>query len=159
MERFSERLKLIREHLHETQKSMSKRFSLGENTWQAYELHGKLPKGETLVILAEMGFDVNWLLTGGGSMLVSIGQPLQAESMHLTGEFDRLIAEAVEIVERWLTENGKSFNPQLKGQLVAMLCRLAIDEAAGEQPRLNLTAARHMMWFASQINQPAAPTK
>lgn len=63
-----ERLRRVRKHLGETQKSMSRRFGLGESTWQTYELQDQLPKGEILASLVELGFDGSWLLTGQGRM-------------------------------------------------------------------------------------------
>lgn len=148
MNRISERLKLIRDHLHETQKSMSKRFSLGENTWQTYELYGKPPKGETLAALAGLGFDINWLLTGHGHMMLSDDGPRAP----LAAIDDRLVGEAVEFVERWLAEDGINFKARLKGKLVAALCRLAVEEAGNRRPEVNPAAARQLMWFARQTS-------
>ncbi|WP_376967670.1 hypothetical protein ABNQ39_36255 (plasmid) [Azospirillum sp. A26] len=127
---------------------MSKRFNLGENTWQTYELYGKAPKGETLAALAELGFDINWLLTGQGSMTISGDGP----RMPLPHIDDRLVGEAVEFVEQWLAEHDTKFDAPLKGNLVAAICRLAVEEADNERPRINPAAGRQMMWLARQIN-------
>lgn len=149
MNRLSERLKIIRDHIKETQKSMSKRFNLGENTWQTYELYGKTPKGETLAALAELGFDINWLLTGQGNMMIS-GDGPRIPLPHID---DQLVGEAVEFVEQWLAEHGENFDAQLKGKLVAALCLLAVEEADNERPSINMAAARQMMWLARQIKR------
>ncbi|KJR65649.1 hypothetical protein VY88_05825 [Azospirillum thiophilum] len=150
MNRLSERLKLIRIHLKETQKSMSRRFNLGENTWQTYELYGKPPKGETLAVLAELGFDINWLLTGRGDVMVTE----ERARASVPAIDDRLICEAVEFVEQWLIASGKEahFKAQLKGKLVVALCRLAVEEAGTGRPELNPAAARQLIWFACQTS-------
>lgn len=67
----SMRLKAVRRHLGETQKTMSTRMGLGVNTWQGYEVEGRPPKSEILIRLLDLGYDMNWLLSGQGTMLLS----------------------------------------------------------------------------------------
>ncbi|WP_042443109.1 hypothetical protein [Azospirillum sp. B510] len=132
---------------------MSRRFNLGENTWQSYELHGKLPKGETLVELARLGYDINWLLTGRGAMKVTPTEEATASPLN-----DALIADAIDFVERWLSENGCHLAPRLKGRIVSALYTLGIDEAGGDRPRLNTAAARQLIWFALQTERQEKPS-
>jgi transcriptional regulator with XRE-family HTH domain len=63
-----ERLKEIRGILNETQKSMSLRLGMSENTWQSYERGVHFPKFETLEKLHELGFNPGWIVTGEGPM-------------------------------------------------------------------------------------------
>lgn len=63
-----ERLRLIRVELGHTQKSMSDVLGLGIRTWQTYELGNSLPKAETLNQLSELGYSIDWVLTGRGAM-------------------------------------------------------------------------------------------
>lgn len=63
-----ERLKQVRGALGETQKNMSTRLGMSENTWQSYERGLGVPKFETLEKLAELGFNPNWIVTGKGPM-------------------------------------------------------------------------------------------
>lgn len=64
----STRLRAIREALGDTQKIMSKRLGLGENTWQSYERGMSHPDASVLEKLASFGFDGHWILTGKGHM-------------------------------------------------------------------------------------------
>src|ERR1700761_8347185 len=63
-----DRLKLIRAELGHTQKNMSDILGLGIRTWQTYELGNSLPKAETLNQLSALGYSIDWVLTGRGSM-------------------------------------------------------------------------------------------
>lgn len=64
----SERLRAVRQCFGMNQIEMSAHLGLGKNSWQRYEIEGKLPKGETLAKLAQAGFSGHWLLTGQGPM-------------------------------------------------------------------------------------------
>jgi transcriptional regulator with XRE-family HTH domain len=61
------RFKEIREFCGLDQGAMADRVDVKRNTWGRYEA-GDMPTGATLDKLAEMGFSVDWLLTGRGSM-------------------------------------------------------------------------------------------
>ncbi|HAT50780.1 MAG: helix-turn-helix transcriptional regulator [Nitrospirae bacterium] len=64
-----DRLLQVRKHLGETQRGVSQRLALGANSWQVYEQGKSEPGSDLLRKLANLGFDVNWILTGEGSML------------------------------------------------------------------------------------------
>ncbi len=66
-----ERLKKIREDLKKTQKEMSAFLGLGEITWQNYERGISKPKLATMEKLALLGYNIAWVTTGHGNMLVS----------------------------------------------------------------------------------------
>jgi len=62
------RLKIARESLRKSQKEMAELLGVGLKSWQIYEQGTSVPGGKVFEALAMMGFDVNWLLTGEGSM-------------------------------------------------------------------------------------------
>ncbi|MEQ8396456.1 S24 family peptidase [Thalassobaculum sp.] len=64
-----DRLRIVRERLGESQRSMSTRLGLGVNTWSAYERGESMPKSEVLVQLTSLGFSIDWLLIGDGPMM------------------------------------------------------------------------------------------
>nr|WP_282183974.1 helix-turn-helix transcriptional regulator [Azospirillum sp. OGB3] len=167
MVQLGDRLKTVREFLGETQKTMSRRFHLGENTWQSYELNGKLPKGETLADLAALGIDMNWLLTGQGSMRASPGHsaagdgalpPASPEPGATRPVLDlALLSEAVALVEQGLADRGRHLSPRGKGNLVAALYGLALagEDGGGSgthPPRVSPSAAAHLLWLALQMD-------
>ena len=78
MTTIADRLRMVRAHLKETQKGLSRRLGIGVMTWQSYEITGRIPKQATLEKLAEMGFSVAWIVTGEGEMLAS-ANPVPAE--------------------------------------------------------------------------------
>lgn len=47
---------------------MARLVGIGAASWKRLELENRAPKGEVLAQLVEMGFDVNWLLSGRGEM-------------------------------------------------------------------------------------------
>jgi len=66
-----DRLKQVRDALGETQKTIGGRIGLGTGTWQSLERDNRLPKTETLALLATLGFSIDWLLTGRGDMRIA----------------------------------------------------------------------------------------
>ncbi|WP_237902904.1 hypothetical protein [Azospirillum brasilense] len=151
---------------------MSRRFRLGENTWQSYELNGKLPKGETLSELAALGIDMNWLLTGRGSMRTVAGRlesgdgalPLPPREAALPRPvLDlALLSEAIALVEQGLADRGRRLSPRAKGNLVAALYGLAaVGEDGGgsgsRPPCVSPSAAAHLLWLALQMDDAVPP--
>ncbi|WP_137139880.1 hypothetical protein [Azospirillum brasilense] len=145
---------------------MSRRFRLGENTWQSYELNGKLPKGETLSELATLGIDMNWLLTGRGRMRMAAGRPESGDGALPLPPRDAapprsvldlaLLSEAVALVEQGLADRGRRLSPRAKGHLVAALYGLAADGAGGSRPTgVSPAAVAHLLWLALQMDDGA----
>ncbi|WP_353858615.1 hypothetical protein [Azospirillum formosense] len=145
---------------------MSRRFRLGENTWQSYELNGKLPKGETLSELAALGIDMNWLLTGRGGMRKAAGGPESGEGALPLPPREAatprsaldlaLLSEAVALVEQGLAVRGRRLSPRAKGHLVAALYGLAAEGGGGSRPSgVSPAAAAHLLWLALQMDDGA----
>ncbi|WP_044559206.1 helix-turn-helix domain-containing protein [Azospirillum sp. B4] len=112
MTRLKDRLRQVREHFGETQKSMSARFALGVNTWQGYERLGKLPKGETLAQLLELDISVDWLLTGHGNMHLTGNRP---------GLDALLLGHIIDGVLALRTQDGSRPAPAEQGQLISRI--------------------------------------
>lgn len=60
------RLKQIREGMKLTQENIAPLLKVAKNTYQTYESGQRVPDGEALAPLAEMGVSIDWLLTGRG---------------------------------------------------------------------------------------------
>jgi len=67
MKYMGQRLIEIRKNLGVTQKEFAERLGVSLGSVQGYE-YGKIPKGEVLKSLLDLGYDVNWLLSGQGHM-------------------------------------------------------------------------------------------
>lgn len=61
----------IRKNLGMTQKEFADRLGVSSGALQGYE-YGKIPKGEVMHKLFEMGFDLNWLVSGRGRMYIDL---------------------------------------------------------------------------------------
>lgn len=66
----SDRFRHMREKWCLSQTDMASRVGVTRNTWQRYE-KGELPNGETLLKVAQLGGNVQWLLTGQGPMMMA----------------------------------------------------------------------------------------
>ncbi|WP_188055607.1 XRE family transcriptional regulator [Oryzomonas rubra] len=64
-----QRLKEIRLFMGLTQSEMAQRVGVSNRSWQQYE-GGAKPKTDLLMELLKLGFDVNWILSGRGNMLL-----------------------------------------------------------------------------------------
>ncbi|MBC7907018.1 MAG: helix-turn-helix domain-containing protein [Rhodospirillaceae bacterium] len=73
---FSERLRLARERLGESVTGIAKESGVNRGTWQRYESGTNRPDADTLAVLHRRGIDINWLLTGEGTMLRGDAPPL-----------------------------------------------------------------------------------
>jgi transcriptional regulator with XRE-family HTH domain len=72
-----ERITAVRKALHKTQAAMAEAVSVSLSTWQTYEA-GAAPKCSVLVRLLDLGFDVNWILSGQGSLWRRTGHGREA---------------------------------------------------------------------------------
>jgi transcriptional regulator with XRE-family HTH domain len=64
------RLKTIREDLSETQKGLACLIGASHRTYQEWEAHNNVPNGKYLNVISQMGYNINWLLTGDGEMKI-----------------------------------------------------------------------------------------
>ena len=63
-----DRIRQIRESIGITQETMSQRLGLGDSTWQKYELGISQPNSKALIAISDLGFSIDWILTGEGEM-------------------------------------------------------------------------------------------
>jgi phage repressor protein C with HTH and peptisase S24 domain len=69
------RFKSIRKHLNLSQPEMSSHLGLSKNTWQSYESGLSSPGTAVYRSLSDIGFSVDWILSGIGYMLTNeVGQ-------------------------------------------------------------------------------------
>ena len=68
-----DRLREIREHLGDSQRSVAKRLEIAQITWNGYERGVNLPNPHVLLRLRSLGFNPTWVLTGEGQMQLPKG--------------------------------------------------------------------------------------
>lgn len=71
MENLANRFRLVRMHVGLSQPAMSEKLGLSRNVWQTYELGKSVPGTVVYRGLIDMGFSVNWIMSGCGDMLLS----------------------------------------------------------------------------------------
>lgn len=114
------RLMLVREFLAESQRSMSNRLGLGETTWQNLEREGRLPKTDALRQLADLGFSVDWILTGRGAMRPEPA-PREAGSVSRHEVVIPFLVGALLTVEDAIRLRGVTLSMEEKARLAARL--------------------------------------
>ena len=139
MTNMGDRLRAIRSDLGGSQKDMAKRFGLGETTWQTLELQGRAPKGEVLAQLVEMGFSVDWLLTGDGQMRRDAARPPLDE---------QLLAETLKLIDDWLSANRRTMTAPRKAQIAASIYAMAMEDAAEGRSALDAKRIAHILKLA-----------
>lgn len=88
------------------------------------EAANRVPKGEVLAQLIDLGFSADWLVTGAGQMLRD-APPAPAAELD-----EQLLAEAIRIVEAWLAQRGLVLAADRKARVVAAIYGLAIEDVA-----------------------------
>jgi transcriptional regulator with XRE-family HTH domain len=76
----AERFAAIRAALGLSGIEMSAAAGVNRDTWRRYEA-GDLPNGETLSRLAQLGFSVDWILTGNGPMRLGLAEEQAARGI------------------------------------------------------------------------------
>lgn len=64
----ADRLKMIRENLEKSQKTMAADIGISFRAWQGYELGNNTPGSAVIEELVRLGYNANWILTGEGPM-------------------------------------------------------------------------------------------
>lgn len=121
----AKRLEVVRRELGKTQKMMSSSLGLGASTWQRLEAGLNAPSGETLLKIAELGFNPGWVLTGQGERKLGETQRGLPDDKNLIARVSVAISEAYR-------EIGHHLPPARAGEeLHAMLLQIV---AASESP-------------------------
>lgn len=138
------RLRMIRDLLGETQKTMSARLDLGAVTWQRLEKGEHLPSGDTLLRIAALGFSPTWVLTGAGHHHAAEAVPQQGP---LSGSAidAELLGRVTDVIARTYKAIGAALQPVDLGRLAARHYEEIVSASAdaGEQAAmLKLLAAQ-----------------
>mgnify|MGYP000852063000 CR=1 FL=1 len=139
MEKLEEkdRLKLIRQEMQLTQGAMAEKFEKVQATWSAYEL-GKIPvSADVYIQLQEMGFNIEWLKNGVGSMYLKDKMPVvknaaEAEKKGLIPFYDIDVTAHISEIFTDTPHSAPAYwldIPHFKG---SMACKVSGDSMAPE---------------------------
>lgn len=126
----TDRLKKIRESLGLSQREMAEAVDSSFTSWQGYEAGRNTPGGKVLESLANMGFNINWLLTGIGEMHGGIIWSPSIDSQWCVNERFPLIRGSMSIkefasilgAEQWYIEMIENNESQADGYLLSKIC-------------------------------------
>ena len=119
-----ERLRFLRGELSLTQPSAATKFSIPLGTWKQYEKGPSEPGSGALRGLAEGGVNVNWLLTGLGSVMIA-----KYMEMPLSAELDtKRLQLAIETIEEVLEESGRTITTAKKAEAIKLAYEIFEDE-------------------------------
>jgi DNA-binding XRE family transcriptional regulator len=163
----SDRFRAMREKWCLSQTDMAIRVGVTRNSWQRYE-KGELPNGETLLRLAELGGNVQWLLTGKGPMMVEANAPWpQAEPQegnrdtmavlaYLQAENARLTVTLSQAQSALQVEHARRQRRLAEMRDMLAACVTAVDHLK-QQQQLHMTAQQTADLIVTMLNQMQPP--
>lgn len=122
---FGGRLEAARVALGLTQAEIAAQMGVSLRSYSRYASDDRAPQINDIVALAGMGVNLNWLLTGSGSMM-SGGQPPVAEVegksevVQTTEIDDELMARVVDTIARAYKDAGVALTPMDLGRLAGL---------------------------------------
>ena len=133
-----ERLKLVRERLGMTQKEFAEFLGVGIASVQRYEREERIPSGEFLkLLLDKFNININWLLTGEGSMFVN---PPQKEPVKETPPNQAGIDKELAVMISMLSpEQQEALKLLFRGYLQKPIPRLSASSSEKQEENANLS--------------------
>lgn len=122
------RIKQARAALGLTQKDLCNKTGLPLPSLRNYELSHRIPGGDAIGLLVDVGINSNWLLREEGPMLL-------ADSAKPTGLDMERLRLSIETVEEGLAATRSAMEPGKKAELVLAVYDL-LDEAGANKERV-----------------------
>lgn len=133
------RMKAAREALGLTQEGLAKAVGGSKRGIQENEARNRVPGGEVVAGMVELGINANWLLTGEGPMrLADLNTPpAQSQSMSFAFDQDRL-EKSLEAVEAGLAAADSTMPPAKKAAVVMAVYDLLQEPSVTRERILKL---------------------
>lgn len=95
-------------------------------TWELYERGVRLPECSVLIRLAELRYNVNWILTGEGGMMLGdiVSAPATIDS--------NALAATIVVVDEMLAQQGVSPPAKDRAELIVKLYEIRMRDKAKE---------------------------
>lgn len=138
MTTLQERIKKIRKSMGKSQKEMALLVGIGLRTWQQYEEGGHEPSWKVISKLSTLGFNIDWLASGVGEIIVGCAYPLSEgfKNGDVTGELNQ--GQAISHLKPDLTWFHDWIDEELQGKSMSEIMAVAVkmkgvlDESKGE---------------------------
>lgn len=124
-EGLASRLKQAREACGYSQKDMAEAAGSRLRSWQDYEAGRKVPGGQVIAGLAQMGIDAHWLMTGEGT--VFFHGVRRARSGTADGPDEELLRALLHLIEEVADASRATLPPARKAELILALYGLYRD--------------------------------
>ncbi len=118
----SERMKAVREGSDKNQREFAEILGISYPAIQSYETGKSVPGGNVLAAYANLGFNVNWILTGEGPMVLDV----KDSSLYFLQD-NTLLDNVIMATEDYLREINEVLPIAKKRELVKALYRVAQD--------------------------------
>ena len=119
-ENVGSRLKLARNSIGLSIRSMARTINVSMSTWQRIETTNDIPSGETLLKIAELGFNTHWILTGQGSMRLDAPLESADSERHAYATSDpELLARLNGVINKVYKDTEGRVSPEDMGRIAA----------------------------------------
>ncbi|MBF0274285.1 MAG: helix-turn-helix transcriptional regulator [Nitrospinae bacterium] len=130
----------IRSILGLNRKKMGELVNKSDKSWEAYEYGTSFPGGEVFVELVNIGFNINWVLTGVGEIM-QVKAPPPFNLKEKNGEYKKGAAE-----------EGKEIDPQLKRYLDYITGRFSDEDLILKYLRLRPETKKALLEQAKTLD-------
>ena len=122
-------MRAFRDSLRMTREEFGAKYGISPSTLSGYERDQRAPHAEGLVVFANAGANVNWLLTGDGPisayqvngpttlLAVNEPQPVNIDSV--------LLQQVTDFFFAWMRSNGVRIDQAKYGAVIALLYRIS----------------------------------
>ncbi|ATG89100.1 helix-turn-helix domain-containing protein [Methylomonas koyamae] len=103
------------------------------STYQKYEINDKKPGAYALEAFANVGININWLLTGIGSMLLKENETVSISTATPQPLDMELLQFCIEAVESELVKNDMALEPKAKADVIRLMYLYCMLDANNKQ--------------------------
>ena len=158
------RLRAVRKELGLSLRAIADAVDVSLSTWQRLETTDNVPSGETLLKIAELGFNPGWILTGQGAKRLQKEMPsnepryLREDAAPYDAEpsgdhpktqllREDLLGHAAYLLEGFLSARNVYLAPMDKSRAITLLYQLLLKREQNGQAAMTLEEAGQYLQF------------